>query len=82
MNRCFHTQGLIRLALAGVVVTAIGCKGDTVVKPDPHTEAELEKCKKDKLELETYKTKLESENAALMQKGSGDQIIVTIEATS
>jgi hypothetical protein len=73
MNRC------LPFVLSGVVVGTIGCKGDTVVKPDPHTEAELEKCKKDKLELETYKTKLESENAALMQKGSGDQIIVTIE---
>jgi hypothetical protein len=62
-----------------LVLAFIGCKGETVVKPDPHTESELEKCKTEKDKLEKYKADLEAQNADLMQRGSGAQIVVTIE---
>src|SRR5580704_9836538 len=62
------------------VLGSFGCKGDTVFKPDPNTQTELDRCKKEKDDLEGYKKKLEAENAELMQKGSGGgEIVVTIE---
>jgi hypothetical protein len=57
----------------------VGCKGETVTKIDPQTQADLDKCKKDKDDLDAYKKKLEAENAQLLQKGSGAEIVVTIE---
>src|SRR5438067_2099668 len=68
----------LSFALCGVFL-AVGCKGETVIKPDPQTQADLDKCKKDKDDLDAYKKKLEAENAQLLQKGSGAEIVVTIE---
>jgi hypothetical protein len=67
------------IAASSVAVVAIGCKGETVVKPDPQTLSDLEKCNKEKASLEEYKKKLDAENADLIQKGSGAQVVVTIE---
>nr|HEX4317478.1 hypothetical protein [Kofleriaceae bacterium] len=63
-----------------LVLSVAGCKGETVIKPDPNTESELDKCKKDRDDLTAYKKKLEAENADLMNRGSGGgEIVVTIE---
>ncbi len=63
-----------------LVLAVAGCKGDTVYKPDPNTQSELDKCKKDRDDLTAYKQKLEKENADLMARGSnGGEIVVTIE---
>jgi hypothetical protein len=69
----------IALALFVSFVFVGGCKGETVYKPDPNTQSELDKCKHDKDDLESYKKKLEAENAELINRGSNNEIVVTIE---
>jgi len=69
-----------------IVLTALianGCKGDTVVKPDPQTQADLDQCRKDKDEKDKRIAALQDENAQLMrEKGSGAEIVVSIEGNA
>src|SRR5690242_18696694 len=68
----------IVIVLAAMIAT--GCKGETVVKPDPQTQADLDQCRKDKDEKDKRIAALQDENAQLMrEKGSGAEITVAIE---
>jgi hypothetical protein len=69
------------LVLVGVA--AVGCKGETVVKPDPQTLADLEQCRKDKAEKDKLIKAVEEENARLMRsQGAGGEIVVSIEGNA
>lgn len=69
------------VALSALIVT--GCKGETVVKPDPQTQADLDQCRKDKDEKDKRIAALQDENAQLMrEKGSGAEIVVAIEGNA
>ena len=60
--------------------TVAGCKGDKVIQPDPKTQADLERCLKDKADKDKLIKAEEEENAALMrEKSSGKEIVVAIE---
>ena len=60
--------------------TVAGCKGDKVIQPDPKTQAELERCLKEKADKDKLIKAEEDENAALMrEKSSGKEIVVAIE---
>lgn len=60
--------------------TVAGCKGDKVIQPDPKTQAELERCLKEKADKDKLIKAEEEENAALMrEKSSGKEIVVAIE---
>jgi len=60
--------------------TVAGCKGDKVIQPDPKTQAELDRCLKDKADKDKLIKAEEDENAALMrEKSSGKEIVVAIE---
>jgi hypothetical protein len=75
------TRTSIVTSLAALAVTlgaGSGCKGEKVV--DPQTQADLESCKRDKLELDKLNKALGDENALLMrEKGRGAEIVVSIE---
>jgi FlaG/FlaF family flagellin (archaellin) len=72
------TRHSIVIVLAAVIAT--GCKGETVVKPDPQTQADLDQCRKDKDEKDKRIAALQDENAQLMrEKGSGAEITVALE---
>jgi hypothetical protein len=78
MMRTSITAGAVLLS-----VLAVGCKGETVVKPDPQTVADLEACKKAKDEKDKLIATLNDENAKLMrEKGTGTEIVVAIEGTA
>jgi hypothetical protein len=61
----------------------VGCKGETVVKPDPRTQADLDTCNKN-LEEKNKLIKAEEEENARMQRaqGSGSEIVVSIEGNA
>lgn len=60
--------------------TVAGCKGDKVIQPDPKTQAELDRCLKEKADRDKLIKAEEEENAALMrEKSSGKEIVVAIE---
>lgn len=62
---------------------AVGCKGETVIKPDPQTLADLEACRKTKDEKDKLIASLSEENAKLQrEKGAGTEIVVAIEGTA
>lgn len=70
-------------ALAAALGTAIGCKGEKVIQPDPQTQADLEQCKKTMVEKDKLIKDEEDENARLMrEKGSGAEIVVSIEGNA
>jgi hypothetical protein len=70
-------------ALAAALGTAVGCKGEKVIQPDPQTQADLEQCKKAMAEKDKLIKDEEDENARLMrEKGSGAQIVVSIEGNA
>lgn len=71
------TRHSIVFVLAAVVAT--GCKGDTVVKPDPQTQADLDQCRKDKDEKDKRIAALQDENAQLMREKGAGEITVAIE---
>jgi hypothetical protein len=77
------TRTSIVTSLAALAVTlgaGSGCKGEKVV--DPQTKADLESCKRDKLELDKLNKALGDENALLMrEKGRGAEIVVSIEGS-
>ncbi|HUJ57387.1 MAG TPA: hypothetical protein VLX92_02810 [Kofleriaceae bacterium] len=66
-----------------VFVAASGCKGETVVKPDPQTQQDLDNCKQQLGAKDQRISALQDENAQLMRdKGSGAEIVVTIEGNA
>jgi hypothetical protein len=77
------TRTSIVTTLIMVVGLGVGCKGETVIKPDPQTKADLDQCLKDKAEKEKLIKAEEDENARLMrEKGSGAEIVVSIEGNA
>ena len=75
------TRHFIVIVLSALIAT--GCKGETVVKPDPQTQADLDQCRKDKDEKDKRIAALQDENAQLMrEKGSGNEIVVSIEGNA
>jgi hypothetical protein len=75
------TRHSIAFVLSALIAT--GCKGETVVKPDPQTQADLDQCRKDKDEKDKRIAALQDENAQLMrEKGSGAEIVVAIEGNA
>ena len=72
----------MRNAIAILLVAVVGCKGETVVKPDPQTLADLEQCRKDKEEKDKLIKAVEEENARLMRQGTGAEIVVSIEGNA
>jgi hypothetical protein len=74
---------MTRLILLSITVTVLGCKGETVVKPDPQTQSDLDNCKKNLDEKDKLVKAEEEENARLMrEKGSGSEIVVSIEGNA
>jgi hypothetical protein len=74
---------MMRNAIAILLVAVVGCKGETVVKPDPQTQADLEQCRKDKAEKDKLIKAVEEENARLLRnQGSGAEIVVSIEGNA
>lgn len=67
----------IMILLSSALV--IGCKGETVVKPDPETQRELDVCKKTLEENKKLAQALQDENARLMRGSEGSEIVVAIE---
>ena len=71
------------IGLCASVAAVSACKGEAVVKPDPQTQADLDQCKKNLDEKDKLIKAEEEENARLMrEKGSGAEIVVTIEGNS
>ncbi len=86
-----HSSRIVSSSLASLlVIGALGsalaaCKGDTVIKPDPKTQSDLDQCTKDKQALTDYKKQLEASNIELQNKagtGSAGEIVVSIEGTA
>jgi hypothetical protein len=74
---------MMRNAIAILLVAVVGCKGETVVKPDPATKEALDNCQKDKAEKDKLIKAVEEENARLMRnQGSGAEIVVSIEGNA
>ena len=74
---------MMRNAIAILLVAVVGCKGETVVKPDPQTQADLDQCQKDKVEKDKLIKAVEEENSRLMRnQGSGAEIVVSIEGNA
>lgn len=72
------------ILLSLVPLLALGalgaCKGETVIKPDPQTQTDLDNCKKSLAEKDKLIKAEEDENARLMrEKGQGGEIVVAIE---
>src|SRR5512142_3141119 len=70
--------------LLSASLAAVGCKGETVVKPDPQTQADLDACKKNLEEKDKLVKAEEEENARMMREkgGSGSDIAVSIEGNA
>ena len=71
----------MRNTLVILVCSALGfgCKGETVVKPDPDTQRDLDVCKKTLEESKKLAQALQDENARLMRGSGGSEIVVVIE---
>src|SRR6187549_3109228 len=84
MMRNIFTTFLLVLVGVLVAVAGVGCKGETVVKPDPQTQADLDQCQKDKAEKDKLIKAVEEENARLMrsQGSGGGEIVVSIEGNA
>jgi hypothetical protein len=67
---------------AVLLLGAIACKGETVVKDNPDTVRDLETCKKTLDEKNKLITAIQDENARLMRGGSGGEIVVAIEGNA
>jgi hypothetical protein len=77
------TRTTIVTALIFALGVAAGCKGQTIVQPDPQTKSDLDQCLKDKAEKDKLIKAEEDENARLMrEKGSGAEITVNIEGNA
>jgi hypothetical protein len=66
------------------LVVALGaCKGETVTRPDPQTQQDLDACRKHMAEKDKLIKDIEEENARLMRnQGSGSEIVVSIEGNA
>jgi hypothetical protein len=77
---------MMRITIATALLAAAlgaGCKGQTVIQPDPQTKADLDQCLKDKGEKDKLIKAEEDENARLMrEKGTGAEITVNIEGNA
>src|SRR5215510_6924007 len=74
---------IVIVTLGVALGMASGCKGEKVIQPDPQTQADLEKCLKDKAEKDKLIKAEEDENARLMrEKSSGAEIVVSIEGNA
>jgi hypothetical protein len=62
--------------------TLAGCKGDTVTKPDPQTVQDLQNCQQTLAEKDKRIAALQDQNAELMRKQAGGEILVTIEGSN
>lgn len=71
---------MTRFVIVGLLI-ALGCK-QTVVKPDPETQRELEVCKKTLEEKNKLVQAIQDENARLMRGGTGTEIVVAIEGNA
>jgi len=69
-----HTIAILLLA-----ALPLGCKGETVYKPDPDTARDLDICKKTLEEKNKLNQALTDENARMMRDGGGSEIVVAIE---
>src|SRR5262245_2535419 len=66
-----------------ILLALAACKGETVTKPDPQTQSDLDQCKKNLEEKDKLIKAEEEENARLMRgQGSGAEIVVTIEGNA
>jgi hypothetical protein len=66
-----------------ILLVTFGCKGDTVTKVDPVMQSDLDNCNKNLAEKDKLIKAEEEENARLMrEKGSGAEIVVTIEGNA
>ena len=64
-----------------IVLLVFGaCKGETVVKPDPQTQQDLDACKNNLAEMKKRAEALQDENANLMSKGG--EITIAIEGNA
>jgi hypothetical protein len=71
------------IVIVFILLSVAGCKGETVVKPDPQTQADLDTCKKSLDEKDKLIKAEEEENARLLrEKGSGAEIVVSIEGNA
>ena len=76
------TRHSIVIVLSAVLAIS-ACKGETVVKPDPQTQADLDKCKSNLDDKDKLIKAEEEENARLMrEKGSGAEIVVSLEGNA
>lgn len=78
---------MMRTSIATVLTIALaaatGCKGQTVVKPDPQTQTALDNCNKNLQEKDKLVAALQAENSDLERKqGSGNEIVVSIEGNA
>jgi hypothetical protein len=74
---------VLSVMILSLSVLLAACKGETIVKPDPQTQSELEQCQKDKAEKDKLIKAVEEENARLMRnQGSGGEIVVSIEGNA
>ena len=69
-----------RLSIVLLVLAA--CKGETVVKPDPQTQQDLDACKNNSAEKDKRIQALQDENADLLKKGAGGEITIAIEGNA
>jgi len=77
------TRHSIVIAILLASLPVMGCKGETVTKPDPQTQSDLDQCKHNLEEKDKLIKAEEEENARLMrEKGSGGEIVVTIEGNA
>ena len=66
-----------------LVALLVGCKGETVVKPDPQTLSDLEACKGALNEKDKRISQLSDDKVACERgKGSGNEIVVVIEGNA
>jgi hypothetical protein len=69
--------------LLSTAFAAGGCKGETIIKPDPQTQSDLDQCKKNMEEKDKLIKAEEEENAMLRRgQGSGAEIVVSIEGNA
>jgi hypothetical protein len=73
----------IPIIVLAAAATGSGCRGETVIKPDPQVVADLEACKNNLGEKDKRIAALQDENASLMRdKGSAADIVVSIEGNA
>jgi hypothetical protein len=77
-----RTSTPIIACLVTATLFGLGCKGDTVVKPDPQTKSDLDACIEAKKEKDKLIASLQEENTRLQTKQTSSEIVVTIEGNT